>query len=112
MAFTIATKHGEKTFADKELVNIGSREGADLILNLGFDFLITVQYDPKTNRCAILNQFNNQKFLFKGKPLPQRMEIDRICKIMIDGSDEFISIKVFGSASNHEVAQENISGAL
>ena len=109
MAFTVSTKHGEKTFADKELVNIGSKMGADVILNLGFDFLLTIQYDPKTNRCTILNQFNNPKFLFKGKPVPARMEIDRICKIMVDGSDEFISVKVFGSAANHEIAQENIT---
>ena len=27
MAFTIATKNGEKTFANKELVNISSKEG-------------------------------------------------------------------------------------
>ena len=67
--------------------------GADVILSPGFDFLLTIQYDPKTNRCAILNQFNNPKFLFKGKPVPARMEIDRVCKIMVDGSDEFISVK-------------------
>ena len=109
MAFTVSTKHGERTFADKELVNIGSKEGADLVLNLGFDFLITIQYDSRTNRCAVLNQFNNPKFLFKGKPVPPRMDIDRVCKIMIDGSDEFISIKVLGSASNREIAQENIT---
>ena len=109
MAFTVTTKNGERTFADKELVNIGSKEGADLVLNLGFDFLITIQYDPKTNRCAVLNQFNNPKFLFKGKPVPARMEIDRICKIMVDGSDEFISIKIIGSSVNREIAQENIT---
>jgi len=109
MAFTVTTKNGERTFADKELVNIGSKEGADLVLKLGFDFLITIQYDSKTNRCAVLNQFNNPKFLFKGKPIPARMEIDRICKIMVDGSDEFISIKVIGSSVNREIAQENIT---
>lgn len=109
MAFTIATKQGERTFADKELVNIGSKQGADVVLNLGFDFLLTVQYDSKTNRCAVLNQFNNSKFLFKGKPLPPRMDIDRICKIMVDGSDEFISIKVIGSSTTREIAQENIT---
>ena len=59
MAFTITTKHGEKTFADKELVNISSQDGADIKLDLGFDFLLTIQFDPRANKCSVLNQFNN-----------------------------------------------------
>lgn len=109
MAFTIVTKYGEKTFADKELVNISSKEGADITLNLGFDFLLTVQFDPRANKCSILNQFNNTRFLFKGKPLPAKLDIDRVCKIMVDGSDEFISIKVIGETVNREISQENIT---
>ena len=109
MAFTIVTKYGEKTFADKELVNISSKQGADITLDLGFDFLLTVQFDPRANKCAVLNQFNNSRFLFKGKPLPPKFDIDRVCKIMVDGSDEFISIKVIGETVNREIAQENIT---
>ena len=109
MAFTIATKNGEKTFADKELVNIGSHPSADYQVDFGFEFLLTVQYDPKTNRCAVLNQFNNPLFLFKGKPIPARLEVDRVCKLMIEGSDDFISIKVIGTSSTREVVQENIT---
>lgn len=109
MAFTITTKHGEKTFANKELVNISSRDGADLTMDLGFDFLLTVQYDSKSNKCALLNQFNNARFLFKGKQLPPKLDIDRVCKIMVDGSDEFISIKVIGESVNREIAQENVT---
>ena len=109
MAFTITTKYGEKTFADKELVNIGSHPSADYQVDLGFDFLLTVQCDSKTNKCTLLNQFNNNKFLFKGKPLPPRLDIDRVCKIMTEGSDNFISIKVIGSVSSREIAQENIT---
>lgn len=109
MAFTITTKTGEKTFANKELVNISSRSGADLTLDLGFDFLLTVQCDSRTNKCAILNQFNNSRFLFKGKPLPPKLDIERVCKIMVDGSDEFILIKVIGETINREIAEENIT---
>ena len=43
MAFTIVTKHGEKTFADKELVNISSNANADYQVNFGFQFMLTVQ---------------------------------------------------------------------
>ena len=80
MAFTIITKQGERTFADKELVNISSKAGADIVADFGFPFLLTVQYDINTNRCVILNQFNNKKFMFKGKPLPAKLDVDKVCK--------------------------------
>jgi len=111
MAFTIATKHGEKTFADKELVNISSSANADFSIDLGFQFMLTVQCDPKTNRCVLLNQFRNQRFLFKGKSIPAQLEIDKVCKIMVDGSDEFITIKVLGETSSRNISEENMSEA-
>ncbi|MCQ2739410.1 MAG: hypothetical protein MJ237_04195 [bacterium] len=109
MAFTIITKNNEKTFTDKELVNISSHESADYRLDLGFSYLLTVQYDVRTNTCILLNQFNNEKFLFKGKALPAKLEIDKVCKIMINNSDEFITIKVIGESIKREVAKENIT---
>ena len=111
MAFTIVTKHGEKTFADKELVNISSNPNADYQVDFGFQFMLTVQCDLRTNRCVLLNQFHSQKFLFKGKTLPAQLEIDKLCKIMVDGSDEFITIKVFGETTNRTISEENISEA-
>lgn len=109
MAFSISTKNNEKTFNDKELINIGSKAGCDVLLNLGFDFLLTVQYDAQSGRCIVLNQFNNPKFLFKGKALPPQLEIDKVCKIMVDGSDNFIMIKLVGSSVNQNIAQENLT---
>lgn len=109
MAFTIVTKHGEKTFADKELVNISSNANAEYQLDLGFQFILTVQCNPRTNKCVLLNQFHNQRFLFKGKPIPAQLEIDKVCKIMVDGSDEFITIKVVGATTNQEIAEEKIT---
>lgn len=109
MTFTITTKNGEKTFANKELVTIASREGYDYYVNFGFDFMLTVEYNKNTNRYSILNQFNCKHFLFKGQPLPQRLEIDKMCKLMVKDSDEFISIKVISSAGNTKVAPENLT---
>lgn len=109
MAFTIITKSGEKTFADKELVNISSNSNADYSMDLGFQFMLTVQYDSRTNKCVLLNQFNNSRFLFKGKPIPPQLEIDKICKIMVDGSDEFITIKVLGEVTTRNISSENIT---
>ena len=66
MTVTIVTKYGEKTFQDKEIINISSKEGFDICANFGFDYMLTVQMDRKTGMCTLLNQFNCQKFLFKG----------------------------------------------
>ncbi len=109
MAFTIVTKHGEKTFADKELVNISSNANADYQVNFGFQFMLTVQYDPRRGKCVLLNQFNNQRFLFKGRPIPAQLEIDKVCKIMVDGTDEFITVKIVGETSTRQIAEENLS---
>ena len=109
MAFTIITKNNEKTFTDKELVNISSKEGFDYKLDVNFDCMLTIQYDSKSNKCTLLNQFNNQNFLFKGKPIPAKLEIDKICKIMVENSDEFITIKTIGSSNSTTLSQENLT---
>ena len=109
MAFTIITKNTERTFSDKELVNICSKDGFDFKLDVDFDCMLVVQYDEKANKCTVLNQFNNNKFLFKGKPLPAKLEVEKICKIMIDGTDEFITVKIIGSSHNTNLAEENLT---
>lgn len=109
MAFSISSKNQEKTFADKELINISSKDGFDFKLDVGFNFMLAVQYDSRTNRCFLLNQFGSKKFLFKGKPIPSSMEIDKVCKIMIDGTDEFLTIKIIGESTNRNIAQENLT---
>ena len=109
MAFTIITKNGEKTFTDKELVNISSRDGFDFKIDFGFDCMLTVKYDPQTNRCTLLNQFNCNKLLFKGRPIPPSLEIDKMCKLMVDGSDEFLTIKIIGETFSTSLAEENLT---
>lgn len=109
MSFTISSKNNEKTFSDKELVNISSKDGFDFKLDVNFNFMLTVQYDRKTNRCTLLNQFGSKKFLFKGKPIPPSLEIDKVCKIMVDGSDEFLTIKVSGSVQNRDISEDNMT---
>ncbi len=109
MAFTIISKNNEKTFTHKELVNICSKDGFDFKLDVPFDCMLTVQYDSKTNRCVLLNQFGNDKFLFKGKPIPARLEIEKVCKLMVDGSDDFLMIKIIGNSLNTTLAEENLT---
>ncbi len=109
MTFTIITKHGEKTFADKELVNISSKEGTDCRIDFGFDYMLTVEFNKSTGKYSLLNPFNCQSFLFKGQPIPQRLELDKMCKIMVKDTDEYISIKVLASAGNTRVAHEALT---
>ena len=93
MTFSIITKYGEKTF-EGEMINVSSKPGSDLTLNLGFDFLLTIQYDRNQNKCTIVNPFNNPNFLFKGAPIGARLDVTNICKIMVANSDEFLTVKV------------------
>ena len=90
MTFTIITKNGERSFANKELVNISSKDGYDFKADFGFDYLITIEYNKTTGKYSVLNQFNCTKFLFKGQPIPQKLEIEKMCKFMVDDSDNFL----------------------
>lgn len=109
MTFTIITKNGEQTFANKELVTISSKTGGDFVMNFGFDFMLTIEFNKDTGKYSVLNQFNCPNFSFKGHPLPQRLEIDKMCKLMIKDSDEFISIKVLNGANNTKITPENLT---
>ncbi len=91
MAFTISTLNNEKTFSDKTLISIGSKPEFDYQMNIGSDFMLTVQYS--NDKCVVLNQFGNPMFLFKGQPF-DKIEVDNICKITVAESDEFIKIKI------------------
>ncbi|MCD8378031.1 MAG: hypothetical protein LUB59_04495 [Candidatus Gastranaerophilales bacterium] len=101
MVVTISSKNNEKTFIDKEIINIGSNAGCDFVLNAGFDFILTLQYSSNTNRCTLLNNFNNTKILFKGQPIGQKLEFDKVCKLMIADSDEFISFKISSGTKSY-----------
>lgn len=98
MAVVISTSKQEKVFSDKEVINIGSNTSCDFVINVGFDLLLNIHYNAADNKCSVVNPFSNEKILFKGRPIGQKLEIDNICKLMIANSDEFISIKVIASA--------------
>ena len=107
MAYTIITKHGERTVQNREVVNISSKAGSDIVMNLGFEYLLTIQYDKGLNRCTILNPFNNPNFLFKGAPMGTKLDVTNVCKIMVANSDEYIGIKVLPlQAAQPQAAQQ------
>ena len=103
MAITISSKNNEKTF-NQEIINIGSNPNCDYTLNTGSDFVLTLQYDSKLKKCTVLNTFNNQNILFKGQPIGQKIEVEKIAKLMFLNSDEFISIKITEDAPSFVVS--------
>ncbi|MCR5265584.1 MAG: hypothetical protein K6E29_03210 [Cyanobacteria bacterium RUI128] len=102
MIITLTSKNNEKTFSDKEIINIGSNPSCDFVVDMGTDLVLTLQCDSQNNKCVLLNTFNNQDILFKGKPLAQRIEIEKVCKLMSGVNEEFISIKI-AEQQNYEV---------
>lgn len=93
MAFVIATKNKEKTFNQK-VVYISPKSDCDFPLDTGFDYVLIVQYSEEKNKCLVTNRTKNDKFLFKGEVLPEKLLVEKVCKIMIKDSDEFITIKL------------------
>ena len=94
MGFTVSSKNNEQTFNDKKVVYISSKSGYDFQIETDFDFILGIQYDQSTNKCRLVNKYKYPQFRFKGEVLPEKMIIDKVCKIMIDGSDDYITIKV------------------
>ena len=93
MGFTISTKNKEQSFNQK-IVYISSKPNYDFQVETDFDFILGIQYDEKTNKCQLVNKYKYPQFKFKGEVLPEKMIIDKVCKIMIEGSDNFITIKI------------------
>ena len=105
MTIIISSKNYEKSFTDKEIINIGSNPDCDYVINSGFDFILTLQYDKNLKKCTILNNFNNNKILFKGQPIGQKIEIDKICKLMFADSDDFLSIKIIQETQSYNISE-------
>ncbi len=93
MLFTVITKNFEQTFREKKSIDISSRNGYDCFVDFGFDFLLTVRYDEKSRSCILYNESETGNLLFKGRQLPRKLDFEKICKIMVKDSDEFITIK-------------------
>jgi len=112
MTITISSKNNEKQFSAKEIVNIGSNKDCDYTLSIGYDFVLTIQFDPKTGKAVLLNTFNNPNILFKGQQLPTKLEIEKMCKLMFNDSDEFITIKLAPEQNFEETEMEKAKAEI
>ena len=114
MTIIITTSQGEKVF-NKDVINIGTNPNCDIILNLNYDIMLTLQYSE--GKCTVTNNFQSDKVLFKGQPV-KRVEVSRVCKLMFAQSDEFVSIKVTAvqtvktvtSIGREDLTEEDIKG--
>ena len=81
MTVIITSKNNEKIFREKDFIIIGSNSDCDYKINVGYDFMLTLQYDENTNKCTIINNFSNPKILFRGEPFKGKIIFEKFCKI-------------------------------
>ena len=107
MNITIASKSNEKVFDDKSVINIGTAPNCNFKLNLDFDLILSLQ-KKDNGKWQIINNFRSDKVLFRGQPIGASLEIGSLCKLMIDGADEFVSIKITSGGANPKI----VAGSL
>lgn len=97
MTLIISTSKQEKTFENKDFITIGTNRQCDFCIDLDTECMMTIHFDKTGTKCALTNNFPNKMLLFKGEPITERIIFDKFCKIMVAGSDEFISLKLLPS---------------
>jgi len=93
MAILISTKDSSKSF-NKDLITVGSQQNCDVIVNSSENFVLSVQMKPDKSGFNVVNLFANPKILFRGQPMGQNLAVTKACKLMIDGTDDFVAIKL------------------
>lgn len=92
MAVIISNKNQEKTFSEQEIITIGTSSDKAFVVPSAVDFGIEIRYNAMKNKFEIINSTSTDRVLFRGVPIPQVLEIDNVCKLMIADSDDFIKI--------------------
>lgn len=92
MPVIIATKNGEQIFNDKSVITIGNQANCDVIVNVPVNFVLSVEIGQ--TGCKVVNSFSTPQILFRGRSMGQSLMIERACKLMIAGTDDFIGIKL------------------
>jgi len=96
---TIASKNSEKVFGDSSFINIGTAPNCQYKLNLPFELIVSLK-KQENGKWQVLNTSKSSKVMFRGQPVGAGIEIASLCKLMIDGTDEFISIKITSGGAN------------
>ena len=92
MPVIIGTKSGEKLYSDKNVINVGSHPNCDVLIKVPVKFVLTVEILP-TGGYKIINRLSSPEVMFRGQPMGSKLMVEKACKLMIAGTDEFVAIK-------------------
>ena len=93
MSIVIKSGNSEKRFDAKALINVGTNQNCDFVIDVDYDVLLTINYNFDADICLVTNNFRNPNVLFKGKPLT-KVTVDNVCRLGLKDSGEFIEIRV------------------
>lgn len=108
MTIVVSSSTQEKVFNQNDVINAGTNPNCDIILNVDFDVLLTIQYDFAENKCIIMNTFHSDKVLFKGKPI-KKVEVGNVCKLMLAGTEEFLSVRLIADNSQPVLTKKTVT---
>ena len=91
MPVIIATKNGEKSFQDKNVITVGSQANCDVVVNVPVNFVLSVEVTD--SGLKVVNAFSTPQIKFRGQSMGESLSVERACKLMIAGTDEFVGIK-------------------
>lgn len=92
MPVTVATKQGEQVF-DKPVVSIGTHPNCEVKVQCPVNFILIVELG-RNGGFRVTNKTATPEIMFKGQPMGNSLIVERGCKLMIDGTDEFVGIKL------------------
>jgi len=92
MPVIIATKNGERAFQDKNVITVGSQANCDVVVNVSVNFVLSVEVT--NSGLKIVNAFSTPQIRFRGQSMGESLTVERACKLMIAGTDEFVGIKL------------------
>lgn len=92
MPVTIATKNGEQTF-DKPVVTIGTHPNCEVKVQCPVDFILIVELG-RNGGFRVTNKTATPDIMFKGQPMGNSLIVERGCKLMVNGTDDFVGIKL------------------
>ncbi len=101
MPVTIATKNGEQTF-EKPVVTIGTHPNCEVKVQCPVDFILIVELG-RNGGFRVTNKTATPDVMFKGQPMGNSLIVERGCKLMINGTDDFVGIKL---AAPQQVPQQ------
>ncbi len=102
MKITISSKNNRRVFNDTGVINIGTAPNCQFKLDLDFDLILSLQ-KMENGQWQIVNNFKSDRVLLQGNPMGASRTIGSICKLMIGGTDEFISINFTDGGANPKV---------